>query len=892
VVNAKPGELPTGTITFVFTDIEGSTRLTQQLGAAWPPLLERHRQIARKSWAQHHGVEVGTEGDSFFVVFTSATAAVQAAVQTQRDLAAEPWPEDAVIRVRIGLHTGEGQLSGGSYAGLDVHRAARIAHAGHGGQVLLSAATTALVEGALPEGVTTQDLGEYRLKDLSRPEHISELVIDGLPHEFPPLQTLDAVRNNLPSQLTSFLGRRRELTDALGLLAEGRLVTLTGPGGTGKTRLALQTAAMAADRYADGVFFVALGTVTNPSLVLPTMAQTLGLATPGGHPKERLASYLAPKNVLLVLDNLEQVIDAGPDIADVLRLAPHTSVLATSRSALRVYGERELPVPSLAVPDLGRLPVLGELSTIDAVALFVERARGVRPDFQLTEGNASAVAEICARLDGLPLAIELAAARVRVLSPEAIASRLDRRLALLSGGARDLPARQQTLRGAIEWSHDLLGEDDRRFFARFSVFAGGATLTAVESVLFEPDRSAEAFDAVESLLDKSLLRREPLPDAEPRFTMLETIREFAREKLQERDETDQMSERHTAWVVEFAEHEAASVLGTERRTALDHLESEHDNIRAALSWAIDSGRDELALRIFSATWRFWQTRGFLAEARGMADRITALPHAADHPEAWVNALEAAGGIAYWQGDLRASKQWYARALELERATGDERRVANALYNLSFPLGQDGDSSVEAIAVATEALEIYRRLRDHAGIARATWGLCTIYFFTDDIERGMAYAREALKLFQGSGDVFMTGWAHYLMASFNLTVDLGEARRHLQAAHRLFSQTNDRSGHSLVFETAGALLWLEGDVPTAMRLAGYAGTVERSTGTGLGRYNREHVGFRWEPLMDDPALAQAYEEGRRLSFEEATELAFGGSDRGQGQTPAGIRRDSG
>ena len=532
-------ELPTGTVTFLFTDVEGSTRLTQELGDRWPPLLERHREIARAAWTDQAGVEVGTEGDSFFVVFSSAPQAVAAAAAAQRGLTSEAWPANATIRVRMGLHTGEGLLSGGSYVGLDVHRAARISSAGSGGQVLLSASTRALVEGSLPDGVSLREMGEHRLKDLSRPERIWDLVIDGVPSDFSPLRTLNAVPNNLPTQLTSFLGRQREIAEARQLLVDGRLLTLTGPGGAGKTRLSLQIAADASDRFPDGIYFVPLGTINDPDLVLPTIAQALGIVDPGMRALDRLAEHIGAKCILLVLDNFEQVNDAAPQVAELLVRAAQISVLVTSRSPLRVYGEREYPVPPLGVPDPRHLPDLEKLSTYESVALFVERAMAVRPDFAVSSANAPAVAEICVRLDGLPLAIELAAARVRVLSPQAIMERLGDRLRLLSGGSRDLPERQQTLRGAIAWSHDLLEANDQRVFARFSVFAGGATLDAVERVVFDAGDPSDALDAMASLADKSLVRQESEPDGEPRFRMLSTIREYAAEKLGERDESAQ-----------------------------------------------------------------------------------------------------------------------------------------------------------------------------------------------------------------------------------------------------------------------------------------------------------------------------------------------------------------
>ncbi len=866
-------DIPTGTVTFLFTDIEGSTRLAQDLGDGWPPLLERHRQIARAAWVEQHGVEVGTEGDSFFVVFTSAPQAAAAAVAVQRGLAGEPWPEGAQIRSRMGLHTGEGVLSGGSYVGLDVHRAARIANAGHGGQVLLSATSRALVEGSLPDGVALREMGEHRLKDLSRPERIWDLVIEGIASDFPPLRTLNAVPNNLPMQLTSFLGRQREIAESRQLLIDGRLLTLTGPGGTGKTRLSLQIAADATDRFADGVYFVPLGTISLPDLVLPTIAQALGLVDPGTQPLDRLAEHIGEKCMLLVLDNFEQVSDAAPQIAELLVRATRISVLVTSRSPLRVYGEREYPVPPLGVPDPQHLPDLEQFSTYESVALFVERAMAVRPDFAVTGANAPAVAEICVRLDGLPLAIELAAARVRVLSPQAIMERLGDRLKLLSGGSRDLPERQQTLRGAIGWSHDLLDEPDQRVFARFAVFAGGATLAAIERVVFDPGDDADPLDAIASLVDKSLVRQESEPDGEPRFRMLSTIREFAMEKLADRGETDGLADRHAAWVLALVEEGAAMVFGPDQKAVLDRYEREHDNIRTALARAITQDHAEMAMRIFAASWRFWQMRGYLAEAREHAERVLVLPGSGDHPDARGGALEAAGGIAYWQGDLASAQAWYEGALEIARASNDEARIANAIYNLASSAAMEKDDQVRARALAQEAVEIYRRLGDDAGIGRSLWGEANRYYFFGDFAGGIEVAREALEIFRRIGDRFMTGWTLYMMALYNQTLDPTAMRALLEEALPLFTESGDKSGYALVFDAFAALYWIEGDVKRAVRLAGYAAATEASAGTGLAKMNREFAGFYPSTLTSDPELAAAYAEGQRFSVEQATAVAL-------------------
>jgi predicted ATPase/class 3 adenylate cyclase len=884
-------ELPTGTVTFVFTDVEGSTRLAQEIDSAWPPLLERHREIARAAWQAHSGVEIGTEGDSFFVVFTMAGTAVAAAAELQLGLAAEPWPPGSEIRVRIGMHTGEGLLSGGTYVGLDVHRAARVSAAGHGGQVLLTDATQALLGGHLPPDSTLRDHGEHKLKDLSRPERIWELSIGGLRTEFPPLRTLNAIPNNLPTQLTSFLGRHKELAEARRLLSEGRLLTLTGPGGTGKTRLSLQIAADATDRFPDGVYYVALGQIAMAELVVPTIAQAVGVVDVGSRPLDRLVEQIGDKCILLVLDNFEQVIDAAPQVNELLARASKMSVLITSRSPLRVYGEREYPVPPLGVPDPKHLPSLAGLSQFESVALFIERAMAVRPDFAVSSANAPAVAEICARLDGLPLAIELAAARVRLLSPQAIMDRLGDRLGLLSSGARDLPERQQTLRGAIAWSHDLLDEVDRRVFARFSVFAGGATLDAAEKVIFDADAKGDVLDAVGSLVDKSLIRQEAQADGEPRFRMLETIREFALEQLAARGEVEELRERHATSLLEFAERAAPEVFGPDQRLWLDRYEAEHDNLRAAVAWALSGDRAETAMRLLVACWRFWQMRGYLAEAREHANRILLLPSAKDLPEIRAAAVEAAGGIAYWQADLAAARAWYLEGLDLARASGDDRRIANALYNLSFAYALTRDDQAAAQKVVEEVLEISRRLGDDALVARALWALTNAKYFFGDLEGLLDTTDEALAIFRRLGDRFMIGWTLYSVALATVQTDPVRAQAAMAEGIEIFTAMGDVSAYGLVFDVWASLYWYRKDPRRAMILAGFAEAIERRAGTGLAAVNRSLMGFDTPELVKDPELAAAYAEGQRMDVAQATEVAMGRASRpragsaGRGQVSA-------
>jgi predicted ATPase/class 3 adenylate cyclase len=545
----RSGVLPTGTVTFLFTDIEGSTRLLTRLGAAYDELLARHHALMRAAISSAGGVEVGTDGDAFFLVFTSALNAARGAADAQRALAAEPWPDDGVVRVRMGLHTGEGRLAADDYVGIDVHRAARIAAAAHGGEVLVSGSTQTLLEGSLPAGTALRDLGEHRLKDLPRPERLHQLVISGLPSDFPPPRSLDAVPGDLPEPLTSFVGRESEIEAISDLLVSSRMVTLTGPGGTGKTRLSIEVARRVRDRFPDGAWFVPLEAVRDPDLVLPTIARVLGVREePNRDAGETLVDRLGARPSLLVLDNLEQVVVVGPRLRGLLESTEAVRILATSREVLRVSGEQEYQVPPLAADP--------------AMQLFLERARLARPDFTLDERGADAVQRLCERLDRLPLSIELVAARVRLFSPEAILARLDKRLPLLSGGGRDLPDRQRTLRGAIDWSFQLLDREEQHFFAQLAVFAGPVDLEAIEQIV-DPDGELGpgSIDAVQSLVEKSLLRELPSAAGEPRFGMLETIREFAAERLAEEPQSDALRERHARYYLELAERLEPELMG-------------------------------------------------------------------------------------------------------------------------------------------------------------------------------------------------------------------------------------------------------------------------------------------------------------------------------------------
>ena len=803
-------ELPTGTVTLLFTDVEGSTRLLNELGAeAYDEALAEHRRALREAFAQRGGVEVDTQGDAFFYAFRSAAEAIEAAGEGQQALSVGP------IRVRMGVHTGHPHVGREGYVGEGVHLAARIAAAGHGGQVLVSQATRSLV------GAELADLGEHQVKDFSEPVWIFQLGEE----RFPPLKTIS--NTNLPRPVSSFVGREGEVSDVVALLQDGaRLVTLSGPGGTGKTRLAIESAAELVPDFRNGVFWIGLAALRDPALVAETVAQTLGA-------KDCLAEHIGERELLLLLDNFEQVVGAAPQLGSLLESCPNLRILVTSRELLRIRGEVDYPVPPLQQPE--------------AVELFCQRS--------CLEPSGD-IAELCRRLDKLPLAVELAAARTSVLSPAQILDRLAQRLDLLKGG-RDAEARQRTLRATIEWSHDLLTEDEQRLFAYLAVFAGGCTLQAAQEV-------ADAdLDTLQSLVDKSLVRH-----TEERFWMLETIREFALERLEQAGAVEELRRRYSAHFLELAELAKPELRGPSSSVWLDRLEAEHDNVRAVLAEALENGRADPALRLGGAMWQFWYTRGYWSEGGRWLDSALAAG-AENDPQMRVDALVGAGMLALWQGDLeRASavadqrlalaaepdsgtylfaglvadgrgnqdraEQLYEESARLARDQGDSALLGMAVNNLGTVAVSRGEYE-RALVLFEESLAIGREQRNQDRLARAFMNLGMTTLMLGDVRRARALLRDSLVAAREIGltEGFIGGF-----------VGLGAAyaREDPARAARLIGRAD------LLCEEAGFPRQLEDP-------------------------DRTQTEAELRAQLGENAYAAAYAEGRALPLEDALALAL-------------------
>ena len=769
--------LPNGTVTFLFTDIEGSTRLAQEHPDHWESMRDRHDAILKSAIESHNGYVFQSVGDAFAAAFPSARDALLSAIKSQLDLAHENWAA-APIKVRMGIHTGQAEVQeSGEYRGyLTLSRIQRLMSAGHGGQVLVSLATQELIRDDMPEGVTLHDLGELRLRDMSHPEHIYQLDIPNLPVDFPPIKTIDVARHNIPAQMTSFIGREKEMAEIKQALSDNRLVTLTGSGGAGKTRLSLEVGSQSLNEFSNGVWLAEFADVTDPGLVPQTLLSIFNLREDSHRSvSEVLIDYLRAKTILLLFDNCEHLIDACARISEsLLQACPKLRILASSREALGIAGEIAYRVPSLLTPDPVDLPSLDELGNMDSIRLFIERAATAKPGFQLTKDNASFIAQICSRLDGIPLALELAASRVKVLNPEQIAARLDDRFRLLTGGSRTALPRQQTLRAMIDWSYSLLTEQEKTLFRRLAVFVGGWTLEAAESVCADVEQDGilphDILDLLMRLVDKSLVTTEEVM-GETRYHRLETIRQYSREKFFETNEVESIRNWHLNFFVRFAEQVDEHLKGRDQVLWQNRMWTEQDNLRAALEWGLNRNPDA-ALRIAGAANLFWTAGGYSAEGFRWTQ----------------NALEQTEKLPVPEG-ISNEQRLVARA-----------RALRGLTRLYLSLGDNANAK----RVAEESVALYRQSADRRGLAFALVILAYPLEFLGERERAEAVLQESYSIARAEGDVYVICRSLNILARVisNLHQDRNLAQQYVEESYRLAKEAGLRSQEAQSSEILG------------------------------------------------------------------------------------------
>lgn len=873
-------ELPTGTVTMLFSDIEGSTLLLSRLGGAYVDALDGQRRVLRAAWAAHEGTEMGTEGDSFFTVFPTAQAAVAAAAQAQRDLAAYPWPAGERVRVRMGIHTGSPQVHDGGYVGLDVHRAARIAAAAHGSQVVMSEATATLVGGSLPPGVSMRDLGSHQLKDITQAQHVFQLVFDGLQADFPPLKTVGA-SSSLPRPATPLVGRDGELAQLAALLRspEVRLVTLTGPGGSGKTRLAIEVARRLVERFPDGVYFVPLAPVSTGEVMWTSIAEVLD-APPQGRIPPGFFDHVAHRSALFVLDNLEQIHGADAVVAELLDHAPQAVVVATSRRSMMVVAEHVFPVPPLELP---AEHTLEQVRASAAVQLFVAQARKVRPAFSLSVENAGDVGAVCDRLDGLPLAIELAAARTRLLSPKAVLARLDQALDLKAAGV-DRPDRQQTLRETIAWSYDLLDPPHQTFFRKLGVFAAGADLDAIARVTLQ---GAEPLDLISDLVDASLITVTEDAEGEPRLVLLQTVRAFALDALGKAGEEEDVRRLHAENYLALASELRSQAFGgssNQLLAARRRLELDLDNFREALGWALPgdgappgavSPDRYFGLALCAELGRLWVDRGYLTEARRWLEAAIALGGDRDSKEL-SRCLWLVGMVLARQGDHTAALARTQDAAVVARRLDDDDELAHALGPLAMCEEYAGHFDT-ARATYEEALALTRRIGDHDTHARILGDLGILEFLQGRHERALELFSAAATMFTELGDDFSTLRNQHNTACVFLAMGRPQDA-YIQLVRVLpeILRTGGPDEHILVAEDYAAILAALGDFTTVAKLLGAAEATRQRLGSPRDptqeSETEELFAAAREALSDDVWNAE-YAAGQAVSVEDALHDAY-------------------
>jgi len=808
------------TLTFLFTDIEASSRLWEKYPDAMRVAVARHDAILREAIETQRGQVVKTTGDGFHAVFAIAQDAVAASLHAQRDLQKENWDDRTPLRVRMGMHTGTSEEREGDFYGPVLNRAARLMAVGCGGQVLLSKTTYELARDHTPREIAFRDLGEHRLRDLSRPEHIYQLIAPALALDFPALKTLEAHPNNLPIQLTNFIGREKEIAHVKQVLTNARLVTLTGVGGSGKTRLALQVAAEMLEIFPEGIWLIELATLTDPALVPQAIASVLHLREEQNRALlQTLTDHLQVKKYLLVLDNCEHLVDACAKLAEtLLRACPQMKILTTSREPLGIGGEKTVRVPSLTLPDIKNLPAPETFGAYEAIHLFTDRVTAIQSNFQITAANASAVAQICYRLDGIPLAIELAAARVKSLGIEHIAARLDDRFRLLSGGNRTAMPRQQTLRALMDWSYDLLLEKERILLRRLAVFVGGWTLDAAEKVCND-ERIAEkeVLDLLIKLVDKSLVNLDDI-GAETRYQMHETVRQYALNKLIESGEAEVLRERHLDYFVAYAEKAEPKLKskGADQALAVKTLEVEHENLRAALEWSQnETGGAEKGLRLSGALGRFWEKRNALTEGREWLRKFLDLSKDSRDDVILAKALNAGANLAYLQADYESAISQFRQRLTIAESESDDRDIADAHMGLGtgwWRLG-DYDQAHKHFAQAIQRAEV---LGDIVLVARAHGNLGLVLTERGDLDRAIESHRASLEAFLRAGLHEYVGRAQLNLGRiYHMRGEFAQATAYyLESIHTLES-IGDENTLSIVFNNLGELNLDQGNYSEAL-----------------------------------------------------------------------------
>ncbi len=870
--------LPSGTVTFLFTDIEGSTTLLQRLGdRRYAEVLEEQRRLLRFAFIEGNGQEIDTQGDAFLVAFSRARDAMATAVAAQQSLMKHAWPDGASIQVRMGIHTGEPISNTDRYVGLDVHRAARIGAAGHGGQILLSDAVRGLAARDLPPGVSLRDLGTHRLKDLREPEHLFQVVHPDLPTDFPAVKSLDVLPNNLPVQLTSFIGREHEKAEVRNRLSATRFVTLTGSGGAGKTRLALQVAAEALEEFPDGVWLVELAALSDPNLVPKAVASALGVPEqPSRMLTETLADALRGKSVLIILDNCEHLVAACAHLTTaLLRTCPHLRILATSREALGVTGETTWRVPSLSLPDPQRLPPLDHLKEYEAVRLFIDRAVANEPQFAVTSSNALAVAQVCHRLDGIPLALELAAARVKVLAVEQIAARLDDRFRLLTGGSRTALPRQQTLQATMDWSYYLLSDQERTALRSLSVFAGGWTLEAAEVVCAGKGvEASKVLDLLTQLVDKSLVAVET-QGGEARYRFLETVRRYGLDRLLESGETGDVRRRHRDWFLGFAERAEPKLRGPEQKIWLERLEMEHDNLRAALEWSRAEGNAEAGVQLAGALFWFWFAHGHWSEGRAWLEEAI-LGSSDASSSALTKALQGAAYLAWGQGDYGRATALSEKGLALCRERGDKEGVGRFLIHLGLAAGRQGNYGRMA-ALCENGLALCRERGDKWVISWALMQLGAAARFLGDYERAEVLHKESIALAREVGDKYRIAFSLRGLGFVAFDQgDYGRAAALCKESLVFCKEVEDRRVTAECLAGLAGVACAQGHYVHAARLIGAGEALFKAVGYQPHVFQQAYIDqivAATRARLGEPAYAAAWAEGQAMTLEHAIESAL-------------------